>query len=83
MFRKDGGCPHCGDRKFNKIKFADSFHKKLPIDTPEHIKNAWDMIHDKRHSEKYTEEEIKMMEKKILNAWIRHINVEGPPQRML
>ena len=82
MFRKDGGCPHCGDRKFNKVKFADSVHKKFPIDTPEHIKAAWDAIHDKRHNEKYPKEVMQAMEQKIINAWVRHISIEGPPQKV-
>ena len=81
MINKGGGCPHCGDRKFNKVKFADSSHKKFPIDTPENIKEAWSAIHDVRHTEKYSMEDVKAMEKKIINAWVRHINIEGPPQK--
>lgn len=81
MKNKGGGCPHCGQRKFTNVKFADSAHKKYPIDTPEHIKSSWEAIHALRDSNKYSEEALHVMEEKIINAWLRHVNLEGPPVR--
>lgn len=79
MNNKGGGCPHCGQRKFTHVKFADSVNKKYPIDTPEHIKAAWNALHSIKESDKYSKAELKTMEEKIINAWLRHVNLEGPP----
>lgn len=78
MFRKSGGCPHCGDRKFNKVKFADSVNKKLPIDTPENIRQSWDTLHEGKNANKFKQEEFKTFEGKIIDAWTRHIGKDIP-----
>lgn len=81
MKNKGGGCPHCGQRKTH-VKFADSANKKYPIDTAEHIKDSWDDIHKQRAVDKYSDAQMHEMEEKIINAWLRHVNLEGPPVRM-
>lgn len=77
MFKKPGGCPHCGDKKFNKVKFADS-ERKFPIDTPENIKQTWNTLHDKKNKSKYSKDVFKTLEEKIINAWIHHIGYDVP-----
>lgn len=78
MFKKPGGCPHCGDRKFNAVRFVDAIKKKFPIDTPKNIKQSWDSLHEQRNINKYSKEEFKMMEEKVINAWIHHIGMGVP-----
>lgn len=78
MFRKSGGCPHCGDRKFNKVKFADSTNKKFPIDTPENIRQSWATLHEGKNENKFSKDILQTMEGKIIEAWRRHIGVDIP-----
>lgn len=80
MKNKGGGCPHCGQRK-TLVRFADSANKKYPIDTAEHIKASWDAIHKQKTVDKYSNVQMQEMEEKIINAWVRHVNIEGPPVR--
>ena len=78
MFRKPGGCPHCGDKKLNKVKFADPENKKFPIDTPENIKAAWKTLHEEKNKGKYPKNILQSLEEKIINAWKLHIGGEAP-----
>lgn len=78
MFKKSGGCPHCGDRKFNNVKFADSANKKFPIDTPENIKQSWASLHEGKNANKFKMTDLKTMEQKIIDAWTRHIGKDIP-----
>lgn len=83
MQRKPGGCPHCGDSHFEKVKFADSGNKKLRIDTPENIKESWKSLERERKAGHYTDAQVRRLEEKIINAWIQHVNLEGPPLRKI
>ncbi len=81
MQRKGGNCPHCGDKRFNNVKFADSERKRLRIDTPENIKASWVALQDERKRKMYSEAELRQMEERIINAWVQHISFEKPPMR--
>jgi HK97 family phage major capsid protein len=60
-------------------QFADEKNKKYPIDTPEHIRAAWNYIHQDRNRAKYSAEEVSTIEKHIAAAWKDQIDKAGPP----
>ncbi len=82
MQRKNGGCPHCGDKHFSNVKFADT-KKRHRIDTPENIRASWTAIQNARQKCLYSEAELRQMEERIINAWVQHISFEGPPAKEL
>lgn len=78
MVMKSGGCPHCGDKRFSKVKFADADNKKFRIDSPENIRSSWESLQKLKGTSHYSKEEFKQMEQKTVNAWKEHIAPEGP-----
>lgn len=68
-----------GLKKYGDVEFADNVNNKYPIDTPEHIRAAWSYIHMPRDFEKYSPEDRKTIENKIIKAWKDKISPDGPP----
>lgn len=68
-----------GINKYGDVEFADNVNNKYPIDTPEHIRAAWSYIHMPRDFEKYSPEDRKTIENKIIKAWKDKISPDGPP----
>jgi len=68
-----------GLHKYSDVEFADNVNDKYPIDTPEHIRAAWSYIHMPRNYEKYSAEDRKTIENKIIKAWKNKISPDGPP----
>lgn len=67
------------EQDYGDVKFADPTNKKYPIDTPEHIRAAWDYINKGKDSDKYDAEGVKAIKAKIIAAWKKHIDKNGPP----
>src|SRR5262249_29221282 len=68
-----------------KQQFADPGYledgeKRYPIDTEAQIRAAWKNIHQQRNQDKYTEEQFNRVEQRIIAAWKRVIDPEGPPE---
>ena len=72
--------PNRGLNKYGDIKFADSANKKYPIDTIKHIRAAWNYFHMPRDYNKYTIEDRKIIEDRIIKAWKEKIDPNGPPE---
>lgn len=36
--------PETGEHKYGDVEFADTTNNKYPIDTPEHVRAAWNYI---------------------------------------
>lgn len=68
-----------GTSKYGDVKFADEDNKKYPIDTEEHIRAAWNYINKKKNAAKYSAEDLKTVKGKIVAAWKKEIDKEGPP----
>lgn len=64
---------------YGDVKFADPTNKKYPIDTEEHIRAAWNYINKPNDSDKYSAEDVKAMKAKIIAAWKKHVDKDGPP----
>jgi hypothetical protein len=69
-------------KPYGKVAYADAKNGKYPIDTEEHIRAAWNYIHQKRNAAKYSAEEVKAIKSKIVAAWKKKIDKSGPPSEM-
>ncbi len=76
--RKDVN-PEEGEKKYGDVKFADEKNKKYPIDTEEHIRAAWNYINKAKNAAKYGAEDVKTIKAKIVAAWKKKIDKDGPP----
>ncbi len=76
--RKDVN-PKSGKNKYGNVKFADEKNKKYPIDTEAHIRAAWNYINKSKNSGKYGSEDVKSIKAKIIRAWKKKIDKNGPP----
>lgn len=65
------------EKEYGKVKFADETNKKYPIDTEEHIRAAWNYIHQAKNAAKYPDGG-KAIKGKIVAAWKRVIGGEPP-----
>jgi hypothetical protein len=69
-----------GEHKYGDVKFADEKNKKYPIDTPEHIRAAWNYIHKGENADKYSAEDAAKIKACIVAAWRDKIDPKGPPE---
>jgi hypothetical protein len=76
--RKDVN-PESGKEKYGDVKFADEKNKKYPIDTEAHIRAAWNYINKPKNAGKYSAEDAKSIKSKVIAAWKKKIDKEGPP----
>ncbi len=77
---REGVDPKEGKDKYGSVKFADPTNKKYPIDTPAHIRAAWNYIHMPKNAAKYSAEDVKAIKAKIVAAWKDKIDKAGPPE---
>lgn len=68
------------DGKSGDVDYADEKNKKYPIDTEEHIRAAWNYIHKKKNAGEYKESEVNAIKAKIVAAWKKKIDKDGPPE---
>jgi hypothetical protein len=76
--RKDVN-PKTGVKEYGDVKFADDKNKKYPLDSEEHIRSAWSYIHQEKNADKYAAEEVELIKSRIVKAWKKKIDEEGPP----
>lgn len=71
--------PAAGKEKYGNVTFADATNKKYPIDTEEHIRAAWNYINKQKNADKYSSADLKKIKDKIVAAWKKVIDKDGPP----
>lgn len=71
--------PKEGESKYGDVTFADAKNKKYPIDTPAHIRAAWNYINKPANSGKYSSADASTIKAKIVAAWKKKIDPKGPP----
>lgn len=64
--------PDEGERKYGDVKFADPTNNKYPIDTPEHVRAAWNYINHENNAAKYDADEVKAIKDRIKRAAKQH-----------
>ncbi len=70
--KRDDANPEEGEHKYGDVKFADETNKKYPIDTPEHVRAAWNYINHKDNAAKYESGEVETIKKCIKQAAEKH-----------
>lgn len=69
-----------GEKKYGDVKFADPENSKYPIDTPEHIRAAWNYIHKRKNAGEYSGDKVAEIKRRIVSAWKSKIDKDGPPE---
>ena len=64
--------PEEGERKYGDVEFADPTNKKYPIDTPEHVRAAWNYINHRDNAAKYDADEAETIKTRIKRAAKKH-----------
>lgn len=69
---------------YGHVEYADPGYqadkqKRYPIDTEEHIRAAWNYIHQEKNAAKYSAEHAAEIKSKIIAAWKKHVDEAGPP----
>lgn len=64
--------PETGEHKYGDVTFADPVNNKYPIDTPEHVRAAWNYINHKDNAAKYDKDEVALIKKRIKQAAKKH-----------
>src|SRR5215475_1619605 len=77
--KREDVSPESGKSKYGDVDFADEKNKKYPIDTEDHIRAAWNYINKSANAAKYSPDDVKSIKRKIIAAWKRKIDKEGPP----
>jgi phage I-like protein len=77
--KREDVSPKEGKSKYGDVDFADEKNKKYPIDTEDHIRTAWNYINKAKNRAKYSAQDAKKIENKIIAAWKKKIDKDGPP----
>lgn len=65
------------EQEYGDVAYADETNKKYPIDTEEHIRAAWNYIHQERNANKYSDHGA-AIKSKIVAAWKKKIGGAPP-----
>ena len=77
--KREDVSPEEGKGKYGDVDFADEKNKKYPIDTEAHIRAAWNYINKRANAAKYSADDAASIKRKIVAAWKRKIDKDGPP----
>lgn len=75
---KDAQKPY-GDVTYADPGYQDDGKKRYPIDSERHIRAAWSYIHQRSNQRPYTAEQVAAIKRRIVAAWKRVIDKDGPP----
>lgn len=64
--------PDEGEQKYGDVEFADATNNKYPIDTPAHVRAAWNYINHKDNAAKYDADEVDLIKQRIKRAAKKH-----------
>lgn len=79
----DGSKPY-GDEDYADPGYQSDKQKRYPLTeggkpSETRIRAAWNYIHKKKNAGKYSAEHLKSIKDKIIAAWKKHIDKDGPP----
>lgn len=82
---KGGNEPGDGEKPYGDVPYADPGYqadgkKRYPIDTEAHIRAAWNYINKPKNAGKYSPQHASAIRSRIIGAWKKHIDSEGPPE---
>ena len=72
------------DKPYGNVEYADPGYqddkkKRYPVDTPTHIRAAWNYINKPKNAGKYSDEQVSHIKDAIIAAWKDKIDKDGPP----
>ena len=70
--KREDVSPETGEKKYGDVEFADSTNNKYPIDTPEHVRAAWNYINHRDNAAKYEADEVETIKSRIKRAAKKH-----------
>ena len=70
--KRDDVNPEEGEHRYGDVEFADTTNKKYPIDTPEHVRAAWQYINHKDNAAKYEASDVTRIKNRIKQAAKTH-----------
>jgi hypothetical protein len=68
-----------GDVEYADPGYQKDKKKRYPINTPEHIRAAWNYIHKSKNAAEYSAGQLAVIKARIVRAWKKHIDPKGPP----
>lgn len=72
------------EKPYGDVSYADPGYqsdkkKRYPIDTEAHIRAAWSYINKGKNQDKYTSKQVDQIKGRIVAAWKKKIDKDGPP----
>ena len=69
---------------YGTVDYADSGYqkdkvKRYPLDSEQHVRAAWSYIGKDKNAAKYTSGQMKQIKSRIVAAWKKKIDKDGPP----
>jgi hypothetical protein len=68
-----------GDVHYADPGYQEDKKKRYPLDTEEHIRAAWNYIHQEKNAKQYSSEQVAHIRSAIVAAWKDKIDTDGPP----
>lgn len=70
--------------EYGDVEYADPGYQaggkpRYPIDTEQHIRAAWNYIHQEKNAAEYDAKQVKQIKNRIIAAWKDKIDEQGPP----
>jgi Caudovirus prohead serine protease len=75
---KDAAKPY-GDVDYADPGYQEDKKKRYPIDTEAHIRAAWNYINKDKNQAQYSSAQVASIKRKIIAAWKKKIDKDGPP----
>lgn len=72
-------------KPYGDVKYADPGYQsdgkaRYPVDTKAHAEAAWTYIQDPKNAGEYTDKQLKLVKDRIIAAYKKLVNSEGPPE---
>lgn len=68
-----------GDVSYADPGYQDDKKPRYPVDTEKHIRAAWSYIHKQHNRSMYTAGQLAQIKARIVAAWKKTIDSDGPP----
>lgn len=68
-----------GDVEYADPGYQEGGKPRYPIDTEQHIRAAWNYIHQEKNAAEYDAKQVKQIKNRIVAAWKDKIDEKGPP----
>lgn len=79
LLNKDEDKKPYGDVEYADPGYQEDKKKRYPIDTEAHIRAAWNYINKEKNQEQYTSSQVASIKRRIIAAWKKKIDKDGPP----